>query len=93
VLAGGDGQVQDLWNQKKNGNVFIIMVHGKELLEGRSIHEGRKCQTSLWNKTHTMIFFRKPELEPGVVVHAFNPSTREAKAGGFLSSRPAWSTE
>jgi hypothetical protein len=31
--------------------------------------------------------------EPGVVAHAFNPSTREAVAGGFLSSRPAWSTE
>jgi hypothetical protein len=26
---------------------------------------------------------------PGVVAHAFNPSTREAEAGGFLSSRPA----
>ena len=25
--------------------------------------------------------------------HAFNPSTREAEAGGFLSSRPAWSTK
>jgi hypothetical protein len=31
-------------------------------------------------------------LQPGVVAHAFNPSTREAEAGGFLSSRPAWST-
>ena len=31
--------------------------------------------------------------EPGVVVHAFNPSTQEAEAGGFLSSRTAWSTE
>jgi hypothetical protein len=28
-----------------------------------------------------------------VVVHAFNSSTREAEAGGFLSSRPAWSTK
>jgi hypothetical protein len=27
------------------------------------------------------------------VAHAFNPSTREAEAGGFLSSRLAWSTE
>jgi hypothetical protein len=27
------------------------------------------------------------------VAHAFNPSTREAEAGAFLSSRPAWSTE
>jgi hypothetical protein len=29
----------------------------------------------------------------GVVAHAFNPSTEEAEAGGFLSSRPAWFTE
>jgi hypothetical protein len=28
-----------------------------------------------------------------VVEHAFNPSTQEAEAGRFLSSRPAWSTE
>jgi hypothetical protein len=28
-----------------------------------------------------------------VVVHSFIPSTQEAEAGGFLSSRPAWSTE
>ena len=27
--------------------------------------------------------------EPGVVTHTFNPSIREADAGGFLSSRPA----
>jgi hypothetical protein len=27
---------------------------------------------------------------PGVVAHVFNPSTREAEAGRFLSSRPAW---
>jgi hypothetical protein len=30
---------------------------------------------------------------PGVVAQAFNPNTWEAEAGGFLSSRPAWSTE
>jgi hypothetical protein len=28
-----------------------------------------------------------------VVAHAVNPSTWEAEAGGFLSLRPAWSTE
>ena len=26
------------------------------------------------------------------VTHAFNPSTREAEAGRFLSLKPAWST-
>jgi hypothetical protein len=33
------------------------------------------------------------QIEPGMVAHTFNPSTQEAEAGGFLSSRPAWSTE
>jgi hypothetical protein len=35
----------------------------------------------------------KKQNQPGVVAHAFNPSTWEAEAGGFLSSRPAWSTK
>jgi hypothetical protein len=33
------------------------------------------------------------EIQPGVVAYAFNPSTREAEAGGFLRSRPTWSTK
>jgi hypothetical protein len=32
-----------------------------------------------------LLFFKKYLCMPGVVVHAFNPSTREAEAGGFLS--------
>jgi hypothetical protein len=35
---------------------------------------------------------KKPSLA-AVVAHAFSPSTWKAEAGGFLSSRPAWSTE
>jgi hypothetical protein len=35
----------------------------------------------------------KESLQPGMVAYAFNPSTWEAEAGEFLSSRPAWSTE
>jgi hypothetical protein len=31
-------------------------------------------------------------LNQAVVAHAFNPSIREAEAGGSLSSRPTWST-
>jgi hypothetical protein len=39
--------------------------------------------------------FLTTSFSQAVVVHAFNPSTREAEAeaGGFLSSRPAWSTK
>ena len=36
---------------------------------------------------------KKLKTELGVVAHAFNSSTQEAEAGGFLSSRPAWSTK
>jgi hypothetical protein len=36
---------------------------------------------------------KKKRKKPGVVAHAFNPSTWEAETGGFLSSRPAWSTK
>jgi major histocompatibility complex class I len=35
----------------------------------------------------------KMKAQLGVVAHAFNPSTREAEAGGFLSLKPAWSTK
>jgi hypothetical protein len=36
---------------------------------------------------------KKKRMKPGVVAHAFNPSTWEAEAGEFLTSRPAWSTK
>jgi hypothetical protein len=44
-------------------------------------------------------FFKDQDLfsQPGMVAHTFNPSTweaeAEAEAGGFLSWRPACSTE
>ena len=41
-----------------------------------------------WEKTH-----KKLGNGQAVVVHAFNPSTWEAEAGRFLSSRPGWTTE
>ena len=36
---------------------------------------------------------KKDTFSQVVVAHAFNPSTWVAEEGGFLSSRPAWSTE
>jgi hypothetical protein len=37
--------------------------------------------------------FMEKRKGQAVVTHAFNPSTWEAEAGGFLNSRPALSTE
>jgi hypothetical protein len=59
----------------------------------RTQHQSSKKQKVIWrgqSKLGFLLlrFFKKP----GVVAHAFNPSTWEAEAGGFLSSRPAWST-
>jgi major histocompatibility complex class I len=36
---------------------------------------------------------KRVKLKPGIVAHAFNPSTWGAEAGGFLSSRTAWYTK
>jgi hypothetical protein len=46
-----------------------------------------------WYGTSLLPALKITSLRPGVVVHAFNPSTREAEVGGYLSSRLAWSTE
>ena len=59
-----------------------------------------RCGTkffSLWQVTRKISPLLHPPKKrntlPGVVAHTFNPSTREAEAGRFLSSRPAWSTK
>jgi hypothetical protein len=41
----------------------------------------------------TVRWWRMPLISALGRQSAFNPSTWEAEAGGFLSSRPAWSTE
>jgi hypothetical protein len=38
------------------------------------------------------VYFKIFKVHWAVVVHHFNPSTREAEAGRILSSRPAWYT-
>jgi hypothetical protein len=57
---------------------------------------GRHQACSWYTYIHTGIHRYIKNVFSWVVVaaaHAFNPSTWEAEAGRFLSSRPAWSTE
>jgi hypothetical protein len=44
-------------------------------------------------KYDNIVALRIKDTGWAVVVHVFNPSTWEAEAGRFLSSRPACSTE
>jgi hypothetical protein len=73
--------------------------------KGKNTVNKTKWQLSDWEKIFTNpksyrglisnIYkeLNKLDSKPGVVAHAFNPSTQDAEAGVFLSSRPAWSTE
>jgi hypothetical protein len=87
--VGGSLSVQD---QPGLYSVFqasrTTHTHTK-LREGSRMFEGKKSGNGDGERPQQL----RKGLAPDVVVHAFNPSTREAEAGGFLSSRPAWSTE
>jgi hypothetical protein len=51
----------------------------------------QKLETTQMSPTEEWI--QKMWYKLGVVAHASNPITQEAEAGGFLSSRSAWSTK
>jgi hypothetical protein len=79
---------------KKNRQVRDIQIPPR-----LSIHEVHGTLINNKHDTNTVLarrdglMLKMSKLAPGVVAHAFNPSTWEAEAGGFLSSRPAWSTK
>jgi hypothetical protein len=51
------------------------------------------CRRRLSSLLPTGNLDEKRQASRAVMAHAFSPSTWEAEAGRFLSSRPAWSTE
>ena len=67
--------------------LLIVLIHLRSLLAAFCTCS---CQRSLVSLGRYLLE-NKPS--PAVVVHAFNPSTWETEADGFLSSRPALSTE
>jgi hypothetical protein len=68
--------------------VFLIALWGST--EEEIVHSAACRESKLWN-TDSREWDEK--LHRAVVAYAFNPSSWEAEAGGFLSSKPAWSTE
>jgi uncharacterized protein with von Willebrand factor type A (vWA) domain len=66
----------------------------KQVMELNKTIQDLKMKVETMKKTQRETTLEIETLgKTGVVAHAFNPSTLEAEAGGFLSSRPAWSTK
>jgi hypothetical protein len=80
-----------------------IFQFGNLLVTGNPKWESRNAQSQLSIMSFSLSLSLEPaflvshclrrDFRPSVVTHTFNPSTREAEAGRFLSSRPAWSTK
>ena len=86
---------------------FILKLKEGELPEIVGLVTQTRCQHCLASNlqlSFTMVLFFffvffflffflffNSSMSRTVVVHIFNPSTWEAEAGGFLSSRPVWS--
>ena len=66
--------------------LYVNTVHRETSITDFERKSMTKC-------AHSTVLFKKLLNQPGMVAHTFNLSTQEAEAGGFLSLRPAWSTE
>ena len=101
-LVGAESLTYNTFHQMHRGVAavgsnlaFTVQVWGavetsSECWDGE---ERQKRQVGLVNQHIQKLASREPFISRVVVAHTFNPSTQEAEAGGFLSSRPAWSTE
>jgi hypothetical protein len=75
-------------------NILIGARDGDPRLESQieeAESRGLLSSSAAWGRQFKKKY--KTIFSQGVVAHAFNPSTCGAEAGGFLNSRPAWSTE
>ena len=68
--------------------IYLLSFRLRNLIKG-----GQPQDKSYPAKFPTCEKELKECLEPGVVVHSFNPSTQKAEAGGSLSLKPSWSLE
>jgi hypothetical protein len=70
----------------KQINHILYIIHDSFLTKIKCVKFWQLCKVNDLKETGSWTVV-------AVVAHAFNPSTWEAEAGGFLSSRPAWSTK
>ena len=78
---------------KLGGRKCFISFTSFFFLYGDKIYNGGHEQTSYYENTNDIIIIATTTTNKLGGGGAFNPSTWEAEAGGFLSLRPAWSTE
>jgi hypothetical protein len=73
---------------------YVVCSYGLVCAYGCNTHTGQKraLESPELEWVLEKSLFKRIELQ-GVVAHAFNRSTREAKTGGFLSSRTARATQ
>jgi hypothetical protein len=100
--TNGQGSHYQLFYFIGNYICFLTVSHINGLFSNNAFSYILSFLSSIFTNTHPF-YSRLSQIHgfqsclwlimPGVVAHAFNPSTQEAEAGGFLSSRPAWSTK
>jgi hypothetical protein len=102
--ATWDGNVPNPNISNKRGYFNIMLVGAISTCQWKSTIKRMRFHRSIekimmiyiWIWILDFILQLYPEIDnsgQAVVAHAFNPSTWEEEAGGFLSSRPAWSTK
>jgi hypothetical protein len=74
--------------RQRDRMVKLLYIHVQPQRRERSF----QCDYLEWGDK-IYVLFKRTIWSWAVVALAFNPSTWEAEAGGFLSSRPAWFTK
>jgi hypothetical protein len=93
-LASGHGSYRfpERHLASKDWEVKLLMPSKTKYITHTHTHT-KKPRVKSNSHVEKILTLKKSLLVPGVVAHTFNPSTWEAEAGGFLSSRPTWSTK
>ena len=77
-------------------DTFIVILNvleaSADIVLAEVLKNGYKVKNSLLNEPMSKMS-EENRNQAGVVAHAFNSSTWEAEADGFLSLRPAWYTK